>query len=74
MGGTGRPCRFASRVTSAGDTFSSAEGRTFVTTAAWGGVQPVNTRLSGFVCLAKRGALRPDFSSLYCTRNPIAVT
>lgn len=35
-----------------------------------GGVQPVNTRLSGFVCLVKRGALGPDSSSLYFTRNP----
>lgn len=27
----------ASRVTLAGDTFNSAEGRTLITTAAWGG-------------------------------------
>lgn len=70
MGGTGRPCRCASRVTSAGDTFNSAEGRSSITTAN-GEAQPVNTRLSSFVCLAKRGALGPDFSSLYFTRNPI---
>lgn len=34
------------------------------------GVQPVNTRLSGFVCLAKRGALAPDFCSLCFPRSP----
>lgn len=44
-------------------------GKEFHTAANWG-VQPVNTRLSGFVCLVKRGALGPDSSSLYFTRNP----
>lgn len=69
VGGTGWPRRFASRAASARDTFTSAEGRSFITAANWG-VQPVNTRLSGFVCLVKRGALGPDSSSLCFTRNP----
>lgn len=59
VGSTGRPCRFASRATSAADTFNSLKE---LHCHCKRGVQPV--------CSAERGALGSAFSNLCSTRNP----